>query len=57
MNFMTLVGKCGEKAKGLINILVPPNLIQPPKITFSIIDQKNVMKGLLGMLIEEFMMI
>ena len=54
-NFMTLVGKYGEKIKGVINVLIPPNFFQPPQIVFvGVADQENAVKGLPGMLIDEF---
>ena len=54
-NFMTLVGKSGGKMKGVINSLIPPNQIQPAKIIYVIVtDQDSALKGLPGMLIDEF---
>ena len=54
-NFMTVVGKSGRNIKGLINVLIPPNFVQPPKIILiSVADQESAVKGLFGMLIDEF---
>jgi len=54
-NFMTVVGKSGNKIKGLINGLIPPSLAQSAKIIYVVVvDQESATKGLPAILIDEF---
>lgn len=59
-NVITLVAKSEERITGVIYGLVPPSLVppfpvQPPRIFFvGVADQESAMKGLPGMLIDEF---
>lgn len=54
-NVITLVAKSGKMIKGVVNGMTPNNPIQPVKITFvGVVDKESVMNGLPGMLIDEF---
>jgi len=54
-NVITLVAKSEKIIKGVINGMTSNNPIQPVKITFvGVMNKESVMNGLPGMLIDEF---